>query len=90
MKTTIEMSDWLFKSAKNLAQSGQTTLRAPIEEGLRRVTSDSQVQSKTAFKLKKASVLGKAILMPEPASWQQLEEHHVADRALGSAAKRQG
>ena len=82
MKTTIEMSDPLFKSAKNLAQRRQTTLRALIEEGLRRLINDSQVQAKTAFKLKKASVLGKAVLMPEPASWQQLEEHHVANRAL--------
>ena len=82
MKTTIEMSDPLFKSAKNLAQRRQTTLRALIEEGLRRLINDSQVQSKTAVKLKKASVRGKAVLMPEPASWQQLEEHHVANRAL--------
>ena len=83
MKTTIEMSDPLFKSAKNLAQRRQTTLRALIEEGLPRVISDSQVQSKATFKLKKASVLGEAVLMPKPASWQQLEEHHVANRALG-------
>ena len=47
--------------------------------------SDSQVHPKSAFKLKKASVLGKAVLMPEPASWQQLEEHHVANRALAGA-----
>ena len=93
MKITIEMSDPLFKSAKKLAQRSQTTLRALIEEGLHRVISDSQAQAKTAFKLKKASVLGKAVLMPEPASWQQLEEHHVASRALAPqtfAAKRKG
>ena len=65
-----------------MALRSQTTSRALIEEGLRRVISDSQVQAKTAFKLKKTSVLGKAVLMPEPASWQQLEEHHVANRAL--------
>ena len=90
MKTTIEMSDPLFKSAKDLAQRSQTTLRALIEEGLRRVISDSQAQAKSAFKLKKASVLGKAILMPEPASWQQLEENHVASRAMTAATKRHG
>ena len=89
MKTTIEMSDPLFRSAKDLAQRSQTTLRALIEEGFRRVIGDSQVQSKATFKLKKASVRGKAVLMSEPASWQQLEEHHVANRALGSAEKRQ-
>ena len=88
MKTTIEMSDPLFKSAKELAQRSQTTLRALIEEGLRRVISDAQVNAKSAFKLQKASVAGKAVLMPEPANWQQLEEEHVIARTLRSAAKR--
>jgi hypothetical protein len=88
MKTTIEMSDPLFKSAKELAQRSQTTLRALIEEGLRRVISDSQVQAKSAFKLKDASVGGKAVLMPEPAHWQQLEENHVMGRLLPRNTKR--
>lgn len=88
MKTTIEMSDPLFKSAKELAQRSQTTLRALIEEGLRRVISDSQVKTKSAFKLKNASVGGKAVLMPEPANWQKLEEEHVIARTLTPASKR--
>ena len=83
MKTTIEMSDPLFKSAKELAQRSQTTLRALIEEGLRRVISDSQIKAKSAFKLEKASVRGKVVLMPEPARWQQLEEEHVVNRVTG-------
>ena len=87
MKTTIEMSDPLFKSAKELAQRSQTTLRALIEEGLRRVISDSQVNAKSAFKLQKASVGGKAVLMPEPDRWQQLEEDHVIARTLRSVPK---
>jgi hypothetical protein len=89
MKTTIEMSDPLFKSAKELAQRSQTTLRALIEEGLRRVISDSQVNAKLAFKLKDASVGGKVVLMPEPERWQQLEEEHVIGRVLSHKAKRQ-
>ena len=88
MKTTIEMSDPLFKSAKELAQRSQTTLRALIEEGLRRVISDSQVKAKSAFKLQKASVGGKAVLMPEPALWQQLEEEHIVSRVFPRKAKR--
>ncbi len=80
MKTTIEMSDPLFKSAKELAQRSQTTLRALIEEGLRRVISDSQVKARSAFKLKKMSVGGKGALMTEPSRWQELEEKHVIDR----------
>ncbi len=88
MKTTIEMSDPLFKSAKELAQRSHTTLRALIEEGLRRVINDSQVKAKSAFKLKNASVGGKAVLIPEPARWQQLEEEHVIGRVLPRKAKR--
>ena len=88
MKTTIEMSDPLFKSAKELAQRSQTTLRALIEEGLRRVISDSQVKAKSAFKLQKASVVGKAVVMSECANWQRLEEEHVIARTLPQPPKR--
>lgn len=88
MKTTIELSDALFRSAKALAQRSQTTLRALIEEGLRRVISDSQVKPKPAFKLKKASVRGKTILMADPQRWQQLEGEHVMGRILTPTAKR--
>ena len=70
------------KSAKDLAQRSRTTLCALMEDDLRRVISDSQVQAKSAFKLKKASVRGKTVLMPEPSGWQQLEDDHVASRAM--------
>ena len=88
MKTTVEMSEPLFRSAKELAQRNQTTLRALIEEGLRRVINDSQRQSKSAFKLKKASVCGHTVLSDEPAHWQRIEEEHVIDRVLAHAVKR--
>ena len=80
MKTTIEVSDALFESAKGLAQQRQTTLRALVEEGLRRVLSDSQTKAKPAFKLKDARVRGKEILIPDPRRWQELEDVHVAAR----------
>ncbi len=51
MKITIEVADALFKSAKQLAQRNQTTLRALIEDGLRRVLNDPPVKTKPAFKL---------------------------------------
>jgi hypothetical protein len=77
MKTTIEMSDALFSSAKELAQQRQTTLRALVEEGLRRVLSDSHAKAKPAFKLKDASVRGRKILIADPRLWQQLEDEHL-------------
>lgn len=82
MKTTIEVSDALFKSAKQLAQRNQTTLRALIEDGLRRVLNDQKAQAKYTFKLKNASVQGKAMLIADPRRWQQMEEEHVASRAI--------
>jgi hypothetical protein len=82
MKTTIEVSDVLFSSAKAHAQKNQTTLRAVIEEGLRRVLADSEAKVKPAFKLKDASVHGKKMLISEPRQWQQLEEDHVISRAM--------
>jgi hypothetical protein len=88
MKTTIEMSDPLFDAAKALAQRSQTTLRALIEEGLRRVISDSQAQPKTAFKLKDASVRGKSGPVLSPLDWQQLEQEHVIARVIRARAKR--
>ena len=80
MKTTIEVSDALFASAKNLAQQSQTTLRALIEEGLRRVLSDAQTTEKPAFKLKDARVHGQEVLLADPHDWQQLEQDQTITR----------
>ena len=80
MKTTIEVSDALFSSAKEFASRSQTTMRALVEEGLRRVLSDSKAKVKPAFKLKDASVRGKAVLISDPRRWQQMEEEHVIGR----------
>ena len=82
MKTTIEISDALFNSAKELVQQNQTTLRALVEEGLRRVLADSHARKKPVFKLATASVHGKQILMADPRRWQQLEEDHVISRVI--------
>lgn len=85
MKNTIELSDPLFKSAKQLAEQSRTTLRALVEEGLRRVLAESPAKAPSAFKLQNASVHGKAMLITEPRHWQAVEAEHVAARALGSS-----
>ncbi len=85
MKTTIEVSDALFATAKNVARERQISLRALIEEGLRRVLSESAHQARPAFKLKDASVHGQEVLLPNPRDWQQLEEDHVLSRNMQSA-----
>ena len=82
MKTTIDLSDALFNSAKALAQQRRTTLRAVVEEGLRRVLRDSPTKAKPAFKLADARVHGKTALAPDPRAWRQMEEDHVASRVM--------
>jgi hypothetical protein len=63
MKTTLDLSDALFFDAKQTAKQHQTTLRALIETGLRRVLDDLKAPNKPAFKLRNASVDGGAALM---------------------------
>ena len=78
MKTTIELPDPLFESAKALARRRGTTLRAVVEEGLRTVLRESRQPSATAFKLVDASVPGGELLQPDPARWRELEDEHLA------------
>jgi hypothetical protein len=56
MKTTVEITDDLFKAAKALAIERRTTLRAIIEEGLRAVIGDTSRRDR--FELKDGSVEG--------------------------------
>ena len=65
-----------------MAHSRQTTLRALIEEGLRRILSEASEQPKPVFKLKDASVHGQEVLLPNPRDWQQLEDDHVISRNI--------
>jgi hypothetical protein len=78
MKTTIELSDVLFHSAKEFANKSQTTMRALVEEGLRRVLNDAQAKTQPAFKLQDASVRGGEMLIANPRKWSQLEDEHLA------------
>jgi hypothetical protein len=89
MKTTIELSDALFSSAKALASTRKTTLRALMEEGLRRVLADSQAKAKPAFKLQDARVRGQEMLVADPRQWQQMEEEHVLQRLSNHHVKSQ-
>ncbi len=90
MKTTIELSDPLFKSAKQFAEQSHTTLRALVEEGLRRVLADNPAKAAPAFKLRNASVHGNDMLVTDPHQWQAMEAEYLATRAVrlapGSAA----
>jgi hypothetical protein len=73
MKTTLELSDPLLREARQLAAREGTTLRALVEQGLRRIV-DEKKRSKP-FRLRNASFKGKG-LQPEfrDASWERVRE----------------
>ena len=71
MKTTIELSDALLKAAKRGARTRGITLRALIEEGLRRVLRDAERQP--AFQLRRASFKGEG-RNPEATSWDAVRD----------------
>jgi len=73
MKTTIHIPDSLFEEVRKLAQREQTTMKAIVEDGLRRVVSERQ--RRTRFRLRKATFKGKG-MQPHLAgsSWDQIRE----------------
>lgn len=58
MKTTVEISDALYKEAKACAQSRGVPLRQVFEDGLRIVVQNDR-KTKPAFKLRDGSFGGK-------------------------------
>jgi hypothetical protein len=82
MKTSVEISDELFKSAMQFAQRNQTTISALIEDGLRLVLSDQRAKTETTFILKDASMRGKAMLITDPQRWQEMEDENVISQVI--------
>jgi hypothetical protein len=73
MKTTIQISDSLFKEARKVAQQERTTLKALVEEGLHKIISDRHRRKSKSFRLRKATFKGKG-LQPHlaGATWDQI------------------
>jgi hypothetical protein len=73
MRTSIELSDGLLTRAKRLAQRRGTTLRALVEEGLRRVVSEHE--QTPSFRLDDAS-FGEGGLVEglTEGDWERLRE----------------
>ena len=59
MKTTVEVTDALLGRAKALAAREGTTVRALVEEGLRRVLE--QRKGRGNFRLRSAAFLGQGL-----------------------------
>ncbi len=73
MKTTVEIVDSLLAEAKRVAAREETTVRALIEEGLRRVLENRRAAE--GFTLRKASFRGNG-LRPEvqEGSWERIRD----------------
>lgn len=73
MKTTVEISNSLLEETKRIAAKEGTTVRALIEEGLRRTIAERK--QKGAFRLRRATFKGKG-LQPQVAgaSWERIRE----------------
>lgn len=80
MKTTIDISDPLLDEARKLATRDGTTLRAMVEQGLRRVVDDAKRTK--PFKLRDGSVKGQG-LRPElaDATWDEILRLSYGDRS---------
>jgi putative antitoxin of VapBC-like toxin-antitoxin system len=73
MKTTIQIPDGLFAETRKLAQRERTTLKALVEEGLRRVISERRQRGR--FRLRKATFRGRGLQPPLAAApWEQIRE----------------
>lgn len=73
MKTTIQIPDSLFEEARKVARRERTTLKALVEQGLRRIVSEHKRHHE--FRLRKAAFKGHG-LHPHlaGASWEQIRE----------------
>ena len=73
MKTTVHIPDNLIAEAQRIAQRDGTTLKALVQEGLRRVVDERKQQK--AFSLRQASFKG-AGLDPslDAASWERIRD----------------
>lgn len=73
MKTTVDIADPILREARKLASREGTTLRALVEEGLRRILAEKKRTS--PFRLRLVTFRGRG-LRPElrDASWDEIRE----------------
>lgn len=73
MKTNVQIPDSLLAEAQRLAQLEGTTLKALVQEGLRRVVGDHKQH--TGFRLRKASFRGEGLHTTlEQAPWERIRD----------------
>lgn len=73
MKTTIQIADSLLREARRVARQERTTLRALVEEGLRRAIAERRSRRSKRFRLRRVTFKGRG-LQPHlaGATWDQI------------------
>ena len=73
MKTTIHIPDNLLNEAREVARREKTTLKALVEEGLRKTVAERNRPRAKGFRLRKATFKGQG-LQPHlaGATWDQI------------------
>ena len=79
MKTTIEISDALFEEAKARAARDKTTLRALVEEGLRRMLAKDPA-AKSGYVMPDRSFRGDGLQPGITGEWEQIRDILYKDR----------
>jgi hypothetical protein len=73
MKTTVHIADALLEEARKIAAQEKTTVKAMIEEGLRRIIDDRKCRK--PFRLRKATFKGNGLQSDiAGASWEIIRE----------------
>ena len=73
MKTTIEISDAILEEAREVMAKEGVTLRALVEQGLRRVLQERDVDR--PFQLRRASFTGYGLQSEaEDGSWERIRD----------------
>ena len=80
MKTTFDLPEPLLNEARKVAARRKTTVKALVEDGLRKVIAES-LQPAKPFKLKRASVAGRGMQAgAQSLSWAQILESSYEGR----------
>jgi hypothetical protein len=79
MKTTVEIADALLIEARQVARCEGTTLRALVEEGLRRIVSECS--ERKGFDLRKVPFRGEGVSPDlDGGNWEEIRRRIYEDR----------
>lgn len=86
MKTTVEIADTLHEEARKVAASENSSIRALIEEGLRKVIDERKTRS--GFRLRRATFKGNGLQSAlAGASWEKIRDLAYESRGGADPSK---